>query len=113
MFHMPLLIGISRHVSFAGIQRGQEGVMGYIYLKSKSLLVSVFTWSSLYVLTVFAVNRSDNYIGLPVLLFKGLISTPWFLWALLGCLVVTILVHLMKKFFGYLWDFACSGNAIA
>jgi len=87
MFHMPLFMAVSGYVSHAGIQREPYGQ--FVFNKLKTYGVPIVVWALLFRLAIALVRPPVSATGLLASIIHEANHGLWFLWALLGCLVIT------------------------
>jgi fucose 4-O-acetylase-like acetyltransferase len=87
MFHMPLFMGISGYLAFSGIEKAS--FMSFSINKIKTYAFPILVWAIVYKTAIYFVGSNTQFSDLPLLVFREFIGSLWFLWALLGCLVLT------------------------
>lgn len=94
MFHMPLFIGISGYLAYAGINTRSLGK--YMVEKIPSYVIPIISFSAIYRTAWFLIGgegQSYSVIRLPLVILKESAFSLWFLWVLLGCIVLTSLLR--------------------
>jgi fucose 4-O-acetylase-like acetyltransferase len=91
MFHMPLFMAISGFLSYGGIQRGP--FLKFSLKKTYSYIVPIFAWSIIFILPLYMLGKGWPDRSLWDAIWREFFGgNLWFLWALLGCLLLTALV---------------------
>jgi fucose 4-O-acetylase-like acetyltransferase len=98
LFHMPLFMGISGYLSQVGLQR--TALWPFLSGKVRTYLIPIMIWALLYQTASYAAGLGHGgLVALPRAIFSEALTQLWFLWALLGCLVVTAFTRLTGRAF--------------
>lgn len=91
MFHMPLFMAIAGYLAHNSIVSTKP--MQYILKRSVSYIVPIFTWATIYQTAITMLSSSHSFSNLPVDILTIAIDSLWFLWVLLGSLMLTSLAY--------------------
>lgn len=85
MFHMPLFMAVAGYLSFRGINAAESQIK-YVLRRVFPYLIPIFSWA--------LVEHLAHFIwqGLPIIfgkVFYTALGNLWFLWALMGSLMLT------------------------
>ncbi len=97
MFHMPLFMGISGYLSYTGIIKVK--FLKFSVNKLKAYLIPIIAWAILYRSFDFLMEADFKLVALPSMIVSEIFSSLWFIWALLGCLLVTVAIHSIGRNF--------------
>jgi len=97
MFHMPLFMGISGYLSYSGIMRARFG--SFSLNKIKAYVIPIIAWAILYRGADFLMEADFKLIELPGVVFIEIFSSLWFIWALLGSLLLTVAIRSIGRAF--------------
>lgn len=97
IFHMPLFMAISGYLSFAGLQNITD-VRAYLSRRSLSYLVPIISWATLYQVLLTGFSADATLAELPLAIGREAIWSQWFLWALLGSIVVMVVATRFGRF---------------
>jgi fucose 4-O-acetylase-like acetyltransferase len=87
IFHMPLFMAVAGYLSYAGQTRASSPA-AYVAKRARSYVVPIFSWALAYQLVLLVAGRIG--VGdLPYAVPKYALGSLWFLWTLLGSMVVT------------------------
>ena len=93
LFHMPLFMGISGYLAFSGIQKSDFFL--FSFRKCKAYILPILAWAVLFRLVTYLFTNKVTLEDLPVSILIEAAVNLWFLWALLGCLILTAFVKAM------------------
>lgn len=94
MFHMPLFMGISGYLSYWGIARSR--FLDFARDKALAYLFPIVIWSTLVKLGSVFLGEEVSFVRIPLAVLSEIKSGLWFLWALLGCLLITAAIRSLK-----------------
>lgn len=97
IFHMPLFMAISGYLSYAGLQNLPD-VRAYLGRRSFSYLVPIIAWATVSQVFMLAFSERMTLAELPVAIGREAIWSQWFLWALLGSIVVMVVATRFGKY---------------
>lgn len=86
MFHMPLFMAIAGYLSFRGLT-GSERRLRYVSSRAVSCLLPIVSWAILFQGTL-AIASGTPLHELPHAILDEVTGGLWFLWALLGSIVL-------------------------
>ncbi len=101
MFHMPLFMGISGYLSYTGILKAKFS--SFATIKIKSYLIPIAAWAILYRCADYAMEADFGLIHLPQVILGEIFSSLWFIWALLGSLLLTAAIHSIGRGFWFFY----------
>lgn len=97
MFHMPLFMAVAGFLSFHGISAAPS-LAQYVTRRSFSYLLPIFTWAVGEEVVKFIVAGHPSFGNLPVAIVHKGLSSLWFLWALVGSIILTSIAHRAEKY---------------
>ena len=101
LFHMPLFMGFSGYLAYSGIQRSDFFL--FSFGKCKAYILPILAWAILFRLVTYLFTNKVTFEDLPVSILIEAAVTLWFLWALLGCLILTAFVKATGWNFWFLY----------
>lgn len=92
MFHMPLFMAVAGFLSHRGITTRQAVI--YIYHRSFTYLVPIFIWAIMWQCLRMVITGQVDFFSKDIF---SEISNLWFIWALLGSLILTTIAQATGK----------------
>jgi fucose 4-O-acetylase-like acetyltransferase len=96
MFHMPLFMAVSAYVAHRGVV--ETPTIRFIFTRAFSLLVPIIVWSTLFQLALTAMSANRHFDALSEAILHEITDSLWFLWALLGGLMLTAIAHSFGRY---------------
>ena len=91
-FHMPLFAIIGGYLLSCSLKKRSS--LNVMSVRLKSLGLPILVWSLVnYIIEISTHGLADGIIGIMKQYFWTLMSTHWFLWAMLFCSICVILIH--------------------
>jgi fucose 4-O-acetylase-like acetyltransferase len=103
MFHMPLFMAICGYLAYPGILKSK--LLSFSIRKAYTYIIPILVWTSLICIAQTILSSSYNLAYLPVLIFKKSVVSLWFLWALFGSLIVTVIAKTTERYFLIIYFF--------
>jgi fucose 4-O-acetylase-like acetyltransferase len=97
LFHMPLFMGISGFLAYSGIQK--YGFRDLMLGKVKAYLIPIFAWAVIVRVGIYLVHRRHPVSRLVMDVFVEAGGSLWFLWALLGAIMITSAIRALGRHF--------------
>lgn len=92
IFHMPLFMAVAGYVSYSGLSKSKN-IMLYVRLRLQTYLIPVFVWAAMFQTALFIMKSHLSITDLPVSIINEALTSLWFIWALLGAIIVTALAQ--------------------
>ena len=91
-FHMPLFAIIGGYLLSCSLKK--RNALSVMSTRLRSLGLPIIVWSLVnYLIEISTHGLADGIIGIMKQYFWTLVSTHWFLWAMLFCSICVILIH--------------------
>lgn len=97
IFHMPLFMAISGYLSYAGLQN-LPNVRAYLGRRSLNYLIPIVSWATVSQVFMLAFPVHVTLAELPAAIGREAVWSQWFLWALLGSIVVMVVATRFGKY---------------
>lgn len=109
-FHMPLFIFVSGYFYESSLQK--YSIKELIFKKLQAIAIPLISWGGVD-FVIFLLKNKDSLLLNPVWLLKKLVwsmlNAPWFLWVLLMCMVLAVILHVLNnKWFAFAFLFFVS-----
>lgn len=97
MFHIPLFMAVAGYLSFRGITT-TASLTKYLKSRSISYIMPVFAWAIIYQIVVSSLESQTSFENLHITITHNALNHLWFLWALLGSIVLTAIANTTREY---------------